>query len=473
MERAVQTAGRTGRPAARPGSRLGSVTSLRLMVTLLVLVIADTGRCLDLTKVELDSQGEDPSDVAPAAHEMVDQACSPDSTKCKFTCTLRDLAVTPIDSDQSTCPDAVITWTFSGSADSVVRLRLAPAGSGTRFGPGESLTLRDDGGELAALTQAGEAWVASRGASLTAEYRRAGDQAQRGRVIMTLVAYNTTRENITLTALSGVLEAPEQANWTHLPDYALNTEILWTLDIHAYHINITVEQLDLEPTANDFIICGYGSGPWDSEPAGDLLTGVFSTRKYHIPGGNAFVYFLSGGHAEPRTPFIISYVAEEIAGSTTTVSSTTDKNHPPTPSDRSFDLAVYVTGTEPRRFLNSSTGATAQLQEQLAHFTNMYRIEYNINTWRPVHADDIRFDFWSMCDYSSGWVKPDPTCFRLTWYVEIVSEDGDWVFFTDDLVQVIVKFGDKINNALKYKVSLYLEEINEKWWYGLSGRQCS
>ena len=53
-----------------------------------------------------------------------------------------------------------------------------------------------------------------------------------------------------------------------------------------------------------------GDGPYDTEPISHLLTGNFSRRRYHVPAGEAFVYFLSRSHAAPRTPFQVSYIAE-------------------------------------------------------------------------------------------------------------------------------------------------------------------
>lgn len=65
----------------------------------------------------------------------------------------------------------------------------------------------------------------------------------------------------TMQQLEGRFSAPEQTNATGQPDYALNTEILWNLDLYAYKINFTIEQLDLDAYAGDLLLIGYGAIP--------------------------------------------------------------------------------------------------------------------------------------------------------------------------------------------------------------------
>ena len=61
--------------------------------------------------------------------------------------------------------------------------------------------------------------------------------------------------------MTGELTAPEQANWTgSSPDYAVNTEWYWHLNLlqKANHVNFTVTDLDLDPAAGDVLIIGGG-----------------------------------------------------------------------------------------------------------------------------------------------------------------------------------------------------------------------
>ena len=62
-----------------------------------------------------------------------------------------------------------------------------------------------------------------------------------------------------------------------------------------------------------------------------------------------------------------------------------------------------------------------------------------------------------MCDYASGWAKHDPNCVRVTWYIELLREDGDWAFLEPDLRAIVVEYGADINSDLGYKVILAVE----------------
>ena len=65
---------------------------------------------------------------------------------------------------------------------------------------------------------------------------------------------------------------------------------------------------------------------------------------------------------------------------------TTDRDHPPTPSDVDFQLDCYVTGIDPARFLDSNDTAMEKLQNTLAIYANIYSSEHALPIWRQVQS---------------------------------------------------------------------------------------
>ncbi|XP_043227818.1 uncharacterized protein LOC122384470 [Amphibalanus amphitrite] len=420
-------------------------------------------RLLELSEDEVVDETQ-PEDVGQAA---VDPCVSIED--CVVNCTLPDLQVVSLQSTDYQCPTPGL-WTITlnaSSEDAVLRLHVEQA---SRLAVDESLTvLEPDGSTLAVLTESQPtAWVAAPSSSLVLEYQQEDPASQ---IQISLVAYNQTQENKEITdKMSGTIEAPDQANWTGGADYAVNTEHLWHLNLleTASSINFTVQNLDLDAGAGDLLIIGAGDGPYASEPVAHLLTGSFSTRHYHVPAGEAFVYLLSRSHAAPRTPFKVSYTAEKVIGTTTMAPTTTDRNHPPTPSNQDFQLDCYITGTEPGRFVDPNDTATAHLRETLALWANVYKGDHNVPAWRDVRSDDVQFSAWMMCDYTSGWVVTDPNCVRVTWFIELLATDGQWAFLEPQLYGIVFENGAGINKDLGYQFSLTLTEVNKTLWWAIT-----
>ncbi|XP_021914623.1 uncharacterized protein LOC110827337 isoform X2 [Zootermopsis nevadensis] len=239
----------------------------------------------------------------------------------------------------------------------------------------------------------------------------------------------------------------------------------WHADVVGYNMDVTVNYLDLDEVAGNYLIISPGPSLVQDE-ASVVLTGIIqTTKKIRVMDHNEMSVLLVTQNkitngTRKNNGFQLSY---EAFGELTTEPSTTTSRPtpPPAPSDVDDDISVYVSGITPPQFYKKR----GSFKEVVAEMANDYCSESkNIQLQKNATSSDVRLQLITECPRT--WPNWE-TCIKVNLTIPLHVLGSDYQLDRTSLEEMWNKYAKKGLEKINLKVYQVPdnEEMLHLWLY--------